>query len=76
MLSLSKEKDYYQRIIMEIELGKYLTYGNRKPRQMNIRIPKHIVDDLKVMAVRHNLSLNAYVEGIFTRHIIKQRQYE
>lgn len=61
---------------MEKLIGSYHGYPKIKQRQINIRTSKDIVDDLKVMAIRHNLSLNAYIERMFIRHIIKQKQYE
>ena len=47
-----------------------------KRKQLNLRFDIEMINDLKVYAVRHNMSLNMYIERIFQKHILKQKQYE
>lgn len=45
-------------------------------RQLSLRLEPDMIKELKIYAIRNNMSLTMYVERIFKRHIIKQKQYD
>ncbi len=45
-------------------------------KQLSLRLEREMINQLKIYAVWHNMSLTMYIERIFKKHIAEKKQYE
>lgn len=43
--------------------------------QMNLRMPKKLIDELKILAIRRHVSLSLYVQDILTMDVMNSKKH-
>lgn len=45
-------------------------------KQLNIRLPKKLINELKIISIERNISLNLCVSRVLFRYIHEERKYK